>query len=239
MSEITTLEKVRMERLESGLLWPFCGKKKAWSASKLTNFIKTLEYRDIPEFILQLAAKRGKIFHTTIQTYFQNGSYPSFVDEKGNNLNKTQKRIHEAINFFKRREFLKPSVFLSAEELHYTLHKNELIATYIDINFADYIIELKTSNIKTKNNPLLLLVFDIQLLIQHLCTGKNIYLVWSTGEGMIFSKFEKKLNLLRILDILITVAQEEEKEPYSETKKKEVIKEILEIYQPSEFNIFF
>lgn len=56
---------------------------------------------------------------------------------------------------------------------------------------------------------------------------------------MIFSKFEKKLNLLHILDILITVAREEEKELYSEERKKEIIKKILEMYQPNDFNIFF
>lgn len=177
MKDIITLEKVEIQRLESGLLWPFCGNSKALSASKLTNFIKTIEYQDIPEFILKLAATRGKIFHKTIQTYFQKGIYPSFVDEEGNNLNKTQKRIHETINFLRKKKLLKPSTFLGAEELHYTLHKKELIAAYSDVSFADYIIELKTSNIKTKNNPLLLLVFDIQLLIQHLCTKKDIYLI--------------------------------------------------------------
>lgn len=235
---IITLKDIKIQRLESGLLWPFYKNNKAWSASKLTNFIKMIEYKDIPAFILNLAATRGKIFHEVIQTYFQNGNYPSFVDTEGEKLNKTQKRIKETIIFFKKTNILKPSVFLGAEELHYTLHQEDFIAAYSDINFADYIIELKTSSIKTKDSVLLLLVFDIQLLIQHLCTGKDVYLVWSTGEGMIFNKFKKNLNLLNILNILIAVAREEEKKPYSEEEKKEIIKKILEIYQPNEFNVF-
>ncbi|CAG8730746.1 10471_t:CDS:1, partial [Racocetra persica] len=63
------------------------------------------------------------------------------------------------------------------EKLHHVFYKDELLATYVDLEFQDYIIELKTSNIKANDSPLALLIFEIQLLIQYLCTGKNIYLL--------------------------------------------------------------
>ena len=66
---------------------------------------------------------------------------------------------------------------MGSEELHYVFYKDELLATYVDLEFEDHIIELKTSNIKANESPLALLIFEVQLLIQYLCTGKNIYLL--------------------------------------------------------------
>src|SRR5437763_11493389 len=101
----------------------------------------------------------------------RNGNHPSFVDlieiDKLSNL---EKRVHETINFLKKKTPLKPSNFMGSEKLHYVFYKDELLATYVDLEFKDHIIELKTSNIKSNNSPLALLIFEIQLLIQYLCT---------------------------------------------------------------------
>ena len=148
------------------------------SASTLTKILRELEYKDIPQFILLRAAERGKNFHDTIQEFVQNGNHPDFVDlVESAKLNNLDKRIHETVNFLKKTKSLKLDRFLGSETLHYVFYKDELLATYVDLEFHDYIIELKTSNIKSNNNPLALLIFEIQLLIQYLCTGKNIYLL--------------------------------------------------------------
>ncbi|MEG7978463.1 MAG: hypothetical protein NY202_00630 [Mollicutes bacterium UO1] len=108
----------------------------------------------------------------------QNGNHPDFVDlVESAKLNKLDKRIHETVNFLKKNKPLKLGRFLGSETLHYVFYKGELLATYVDLEFHDYIIELKTSNIKSNNSPLALLIFEVQLLIQYLCTGKNIYLL--------------------------------------------------------------
>jgi hypothetical protein len=139
-----------------------------------------MEYEDIPEYILRAAKLRGTKFHDVIQKFVQNGNHPSFVDlieiDKLSNL---EKRVHETINFLKKKTPLKPSNFMGSEKLHYVFYKDELLATYVDLEFHDYIIELKTSNIKANESPLALLIFEIQLLIQHLCTRKrkNVYLL--------------------------------------------------------------
>jgi hypothetical protein len=72
---------------------------------------------------------------------------------------------------------LKFDNFLGSEKLHYEFYKGELLAAYVDLEFQNYIVELKTNNIKANQSSLSLLVFEIQLLIQHLCTKKNIYLL--------------------------------------------------------------
>jgi len=140
--------------------------------------MKELEYKAIPEFILKAAAERGKAFHQIIQDYFEKKNYPSFVDKiiSNENLNQLDSRIHETINFLKKNE-LEPSNFVGNEQLYYTFYNGVLIATYVDISFENYIVELKTSNVKANDNPLILLIYEIQLCIQYLCTGKEIYLL--------------------------------------------------------------
>src|SRR6185437_101879 len=176
---------------KTGRRWPYCDGKKALSASTLTRILREIEYEEIPEYILLKAAERGKNFHDIIQEFVQNGNHPPFVDLiEINKLNKLDKRVHETINFLKKNESLKLGRFMGSEKLHYVFYKGELLATYVDLEFHDYIIELKTSNIKANGSPLALLIFEIQLLIQYLCTGKNVYLLWSTGEGIIFEEFK-------------------------------------------------
>ena len=88
---------------KTGRLWPHHGGKKALSSSTLTKFLREIEYKEIPEFILLRAAERGKNFHETIQEFVQNGKHPNFVDlAEISNLNKLDKRVHETINFWKR-----------------------------------------------------------------------------------------------------------------------------------------
>src|SRR5438270_34483 len=170
---------------KTGRLWPYHGGKKALSASTLTKFLREIEYQEIPQYILLRAAERGKNFHDIIQEFVQSGNHPPFVDlVEVNKLNKLDKRVHETVNFLKKNKSLKLGRFMGSEKLHYVFYKDELLATYVDLEFNDYIIELKTSNIKANESPLALLIFEIQLLIQYLCTGKNVYLLWSTGEGI-------------------------------------------------------
>ncbi|CAI2187422.1 20039_t:CDS:10 [Funneliformis geosporum] len=107
--------------------------------------IEKSEYKEIPEYILLRAAERGKNFHDIIQKFMQDGNHPPFVD---------------LVEISK----------LSSEKLHHVFYKDELLATYVDLEFNDYIVELKTSNIKANKSPLALLIFEIQLLIQYLCT---------------------------------------------------------------------
>ena len=163
---------------KTGRLWPYHGGKKALSASTLTRILREIEYEEIPEYILLKAAERGKNFHDIIQEFVKNGKHPSFVDlVEIKKLNKLDKRVHETINFLKKNESLKLGRFMGSEKLHYVFYKGELLATYLDLEFQNYVVELKTSNIKANKSPLALLIFEIQLLIQYLCTGKNIYLL--------------------------------------------------------------
>jgi hypothetical protein len=140
--------------------------------------LREIEYKEIPEYILIRAAQRGKSFHKTVQEFVETGNYPTFVDLAQKDVSSNlDKRVHETINFLKKNNSLELGKFLGSEKLHYVFYKGELLATYLDLEFQDYIVELKTNSIKIKESPLALLVFEIQLLIQHLCTGKNIYLL--------------------------------------------------------------
>jgi len=133
--------------------------------------------------------------------------------------------------------------FLGKEKLHYTFYKDELLATYVDLEFSDYIIELKSNSIKVKGvdttntswevlstslSPVGLLIFEVQLIIQALCTGKDIYLLWSTGQGVIYSRFELSDYSLKILDMLIDLVKNEE--TYSLPVKKSIIQGIVNQY---------
>lgn len=163
---------------KSGRLWPYHDDKKALSASTLTRTLREIEYEKIPEYILLAAAERGKKFHDIIQGFVQKGHYPPFVDlTEVDKLDKLERRVHETINFLKKNKSLKLGNFMDSEKLHYVFYKDELLATYVDLEFGDYIVELKTSNIKANKSPLALLIFEVQLLVQYLCTGKNIYLL--------------------------------------------------------------
>jgi hypothetical protein len=73
-----------------------------------------------------------------------------------------------------------------------------------------------------------LLIFEIQLLIQYMCTGKNVYLLWSTGEGVIFDEFQITPDSLKILDMLVELVRNGEN--YSLQTKKAIIKEVLNNY---------
>ncbi|WNE40301.1 MAG: hypothetical protein GBAus27B_000368 [Mycoplasmataceae bacterium] len=214
---------------KTGRLWPYHGGKKALSASTLTKILREIEYEEIPSFILLRAAERGKNFHDAIQEFVENGNHPAFVDlSEFKKLNNLERRIHETVNFLKKNKSLDLGRFLGSEKLHYVFYKDELLATYVDLEFHDYIIELKTSNIKSSKSPLALLIFEIQLLIQYLCTGKNIYLLWSTGEGIIFNEFQITPNSLKVLDMLMELLQNGES--YSLQMKKAIIKEVLNNY---------
>lgn len=214
---------------KTGRIWPYHGGKKALSASTLTKILREIEYEEIPQFILLKAAERGKNFHDAIQEFVENGNHPSFVDlPEFKKLSNLDRRIHETVNFLKNNKSLNLGNFLGSEKLHYVFYKDELLATYVDLEFHNYIIELKTSNIKSSKSSLALLIFEIQLLIQYLCTGKNIYLLWSTGEGIIFDEFQITPNALKVLDMLMELLQNGEN--YSLQMKKAIVKEVLSNY---------
>jgi len=214
---------------KSGRLWPYHGGKKALSASTLTRILREIEYEEIPEYILLRAAERGKNFHDIIQKFVQDGNHPPFVDLiEISKLSNLDKRVHETINFLKKNKPLKLGNFIGSEKLHYVFYKDELLATYVDLEFNDYIVELKTSNIKANKSPLALLIFEIQLLIQYLCTGKNVYLLWSTGEGIIFDEFQITPHALKILDTLMELVKNVD--TYSPQMKKAIIQKILSNY---------
>jgi hypothetical protein len=214
---------------KTGRTWPYHGGKKALSASTLTKILREIEYEEIPQFILLRAAERGKNFHDAIQQFVENDNYPAFVDlPEFKKLSNLDKRIHETVNFLKNNKSLNLDNFLGSEKLHYVFYKDELLATYVDLEFNNCIIELKTSNIKSSKSPLALLIFEIQLLIQYLCTGKNVYLLWSTGEGVIFNEFQITPNSLKVLDMLMELLQSGE--DYSLQMKKAIIKEVLNDY---------
>jgi len=214
---------------KTGRRWPYHGGKKALSASTLTRILREIEYEEIPEYILLKAAERGKNFHDIIQEFVQSGNHPLFVDlEEITKLNNLDKRVHETINFLKKNKSLKLGHFLGSETLHHVFYKEELLATYVDLEFRDYIIELKTSNIKANKSPLALLIFEVQLLIQYLCTGKNVYLLWSTGEGIIFEEFKITPHSLQVLDMLMELVHNGE--DYTLEMKKAIIQKILSNY---------
>ncbi|CAG8523337.1 25131_t:CDS:2 [Cetraspora pellucida] len=184
-----------------------------------------MEYGEVPLLILQRAARNGKLFHQTIQDFFQTGQYPPLVDlTLITTLSKLERKIHETINFLKKEPL---NSFCGSEKLYYAFHKGELLATYVDLEFQDCIIELKTSNIRANESPVARLIFEIQLLIQYLCTGKNICLLWSTGQGVIFNQFQASARLLKILDILIDLARNGKNSVFPQEIKEEV-KEFLE-----------
>jgi hypothetical protein len=155
-------------------------------------------------------------------------------------LGKLEQKVHETINFLKEKKSLELNNFLGKEKLHYAFYKDELLATYVDLEFSDYVIELKSNSIKVKRidttnsnwellssslSPVGLLIFEVQLIIQSLCTGKDIYLLWSTGQGVIFSRFELSDYSLKILDMLIDLVKNEE--VYTLPVKKTIIQGIV------------
>ncbi|CAJ0748946.1 16719_t:CDS:2 [Entrophospora sp. SA101] len=144
---------------------------------KLIKLETEIEYKAIPEHVLQAAAERGKNFHKIIQDFFQDGNYPPFVDEKETiYLNKLDSKVHETLNFLKKNKSLELGRFLGSEKLYYIFHKGELLAAYIDLEFQNHIIELKTNSIKT-------------------------------NDRVVFSKFEVSESSLKILDILLDFAR--------------------------------
>ena len=226
--------KIELKENRNGLLWPYYQEEKALSASSLTEILKQIEYGDlqIPEYVLRIAALNGESFHQIIQDYFQKGPNPSSPSNWQVN-EKVYKKLRETINFIEEEEnqqVFNSHCFLGKERLHYTFHEGVLIATYTDLEFEDYIVELKSNNIKMHESPLTLLTFEIQLLIQHLCTKKEIYLLWSTGNGVIFHQFKVSDNLLKVLDTLIDLVKK--KDDYSLEKKREIVEKILLGYSP-------
>jgi hypothetical protein len=181
---------------DTGRLWPHYKERKALSANTLTKILREIEYGEIPAYILIKAAERGKNFHEIVQGFVQTGKYPAFVDliEK-KTLSILDKKVHETISFLKKSKKLELGSFLGSEKLHYVFYKGELLATYVDLEFHDYIVELKSNSAKVNkltfgqdkvcldsfdklfNSPFALLIFEVQLLIQYLCTGKSIYLL--------------------------------------------------------------
>jgi len=224
--------KIELRENRNGLLWPYYQDEKARSASSLTEILKQIEYGElqIPEFVLQIAARNGKLFHQIIQEFIQKGP-DSATSTDWKVSEKVRQKLHETIDFIeKNRQILNSHCFLGSERLHYTFYKEVLIATYTDLEFEDYIVELKTNNIKMHESPLTLLTFQIQLLIQHLCTKKEVYLLWSTGSGVIFHQFQISDDLLKVLDTLIDLVKK--RDDYSLEKKREIVEKILLDYSP-------
>ena len=89
---------------------------------------------------------------------------------------------------------------------------------------------MKTNNVKTNGSLIAQLIFEIQLLVQSLCSGKETYLLWSTGQGIIFNKFQPSEKLLKIFDILIELAQKGN--DYSLSLKKAIVQELISDYTP-------
>lgn len=224
--------KIELRENKNGLLWPYYQDEKARSASSLTEILKQIEYGDlqIPEFVLQIAARNGKLFHQIIQEFIQKGP-DSATSTDWKVSEKVRQKLHETIDFIEQnRQILNSHCFLGSERLHYTFYKGVLIATYTDLEFEDYIVELKTNNIKMHESPLTLLTFQIQLLIQHLCTKKEVYLLWSTGNGVIFHQFQVSDSLLKVLDTLIDLVKK--KDDYSLEEKRKIVEKILLDYSP-------
>lgn len=213
----------------NNLPWPYFEDKKAISSSSLTDILKEIEYQDkqIPRFIILKAAENGKMFHKAIQNFFEKG------DEEWKKCfesasKKVKEKIEESIDFFKEKCF---KGFLGSEVLYHKFYKENFFATYVDLDFKDFIIELKTNNIIINNSRISILVFRIQLLIQKICTNKEIYLLWSTGNGVFFEKFEDNDKLFEILIILIDIL--ENKDIYSFETKKLIIERIIITYSNS------
>jgi hypothetical protein len=142
-----------------------------------------------------------------------------------------RQKLHETIDFIEQnRQILNSNCFLGKERLHHAFYEGVLVATYTDLEFEDYIVELKTNNIKMHESPLTLLAFQIQLLIQHLCTKKEVYLLWSTGSGVIFHRFQVSPSLFKILDSLIDLVKK--KDIYTLKEKRAIVEKILLDYVP-------
>jgi hypothetical protein len=222
-------EEIKLVLLETGLLWPYHNNKKALSANYLTKLLKEDLYKEIPQFVLMRAAQNGKNFHQAVQDFLKSNIEPSFINKsKDKSLSKVETKIIETINFLREEKI---SGVNEIEKLYYVFHKGELLASYVDLVFDDYIIELKSSNFRGVENPLTLLIFEIQLLIQTLCTKKKVYLLWSTGEGVIFEKFQLSDKLLKILDILIDFSQGSL--DLVDKDKQNIIDEITNLYSPN------
>jgi hypothetical protein len=213
--------------LANGLKWPFYDNKKAFSVSQLTKFIKELEYKEVPEHILKKAAERGKVYHDAIQLFISEKKITEFKDSKIDKAEwtKTEKRIKETIDFIKEKKNFDSNKFLGYEKLHYIFYKGDLLASYVDLEFSDFLIELKTNSFR-KDNFSSFLVFEIQLLIQYLCTGKTTYILWSTGEGIIFEKFQVTDYSLKTLDALIDLSKNSK--DYSVEDKKKILEKLIE-----------
>ena len=198
--------KIIFRKLESGIIWPYSGEKKALSASSLIKILKDEEYSNIPRLVLLKAAERGKLFHQAVQIFIEKGTYPAFVDQEISSLNDTKERkIHETINYFKKKKKLG---FIGQEKLRYCYYKDKLIASYVDLEFDDCIIELKSNNFSSgKKSWITFITFEIQLLIQHLCTKKRIFMLWSTGEGVVAYEFKLYKEILNVLDMLIELKE--------------------------------
>ncbi len=144
------------------------------SASTLTSILKQIEYenKQIPQSVLIRAANNGKIFHRSIQCFLENGDEQTFSSQ---NLSaKTLTKIGETINFFKKNHFGK---FIGSEKLYHSFYKESLFASYVDLEFENCVIELKTNNVIVDQSPMSVLAFKVQLLIQKICTKKNVYLL--------------------------------------------------------------
>src|SRR2546427_131620 len=105
---MTDKKAVEIITLGTGRLWPHYNGKKALSANTLTKILREIEYKDIPAYILLQAAQRGKNFHDIVQTFIQTGQHPLFVDLKDlkevSNLGKLEQKVHETINFLKKKK---------------------------------------------------------------------------------------------------------------------------------------
>ena len=110
----------------------------------------------------------------------------------------------------------------------FLFYKGFFLATYLDLEFEDFIIELKTNNKKAKDSIITLLTFEIQLLIQYLCTNKKIFLFWITDDGIFFDEFRITKGLFDLLDMLIKFNVESDK--FSSLKERDLrIKKIIRI----------
>jgi hypothetical protein len=223
-SEIKEMEN------ENGLLWAYYRGEKALSPSSLVEILKLIEYenKQIPRHVLQKAAENGKLFHQIIQEFVRTGND---LTQKTKISFSVQKKLQETIFFLEQnKKILDSNRFLKSEKLHHTFYKGILIASYVDLEFDDCIVELKSNNIKMHESSLTLLAFQIQLLIQHLCTKKEVYLLWSTGSQVIFHHFQVTRGLLKVLDTLIELVQK--KDSYNLEEKKAIVEKILLEYSP-------
>jgi hypothetical protein len=75
------------------------------------------------------------------------------------------------------------------------------------------------------------MALEIQMIVQKICTGKDVYLLWSTGEGVIFEKLKTSDLSLKSLSSLVEFKLNEEK--LSEEEKKNRMKEIIGLFKSS------